>query len=375
MKNPSKYFLVLFFISISLCSFAGYEFGNGGNVVVCSAKKEFSVELLDVFEERLRSNLSIQEFEKRYSDFSIWYDTLKNISPRRQELYQYYLSNFDLETQFTNNNLPFINDIGKTTQLPPNCQLKQLVIQTSKLHPTDSKAINGRYIINSSLWNKLSPLNKAAVKLHEIVYRERISQCKNFSEGPCLSNNLKRFTLSSEYIRLLVGNLITGEIIDFKEQDIKKLFVFSGLLRFEEFGLVFWDYPPHNITIKKLQSSPFKMDTGLSEIDLTKQNIEESKSFIVTDFFTPDFPSEYLTDVYVGFKNFKIKLPKQFMVIFEERKILILPLFSKTFSHVDISDFNNQNPAVFNKVKSIIFNTEKNQVEVFYQSKKLIVNL
>lgn len=71
-------FKVFFLISVVCLSqaFAGYEVGNGGSVVVCrdALNNILSVELLDIYEQRVKSKLSIKEFEEKYSESVNWYD-------------------------------------------------------------------------------------------------------------------------------------------------------------------------------------------------------------------------------------------------------------------------------------------------------------
>lgn len=355
-----SFFIFLFLLFRFYQAHAIYEIGNGGSVVVCKDIKNEteSVELLDLYEERTTLRLSINEFEKKNFSSRSWLNTLNSFSPRRALLYQFYLNNFDIETNFTTNILPLSNDYGNLPQLPQNCHLEQLIIQPAYFHPYASDILK-RYYINTHLWKALSPLNQEAAKLHEIIYRERITQCITFRESSCFPSH---FSLNSEFIRKLSSKIVTGQISSYSNDEIQKLFIHSGLLVWEFRGIPFWDSAPENITPKIIDSPFFTSDSSLAMIELNDETIMRKQNFVISDFFNNSFPNQFRPYFYLRVKGVTFRLPNQIKAIYENNNLYIRPLSQKS---LDLFVKENQQKLPMRQVniKQLILNLNNKKLE------------
>jgi hypothetical protein len=96
--------------------------------------------------------------------------SIKRLNPSRAALYQEWLSSFEMDAYMTDQKLNLINDMGGVFA-PEGCDLVQAAIhQDTNLHG------DRRYIINKGIWDKLDNNGKAGLVLHEIIYRELVSQ-------------------------------------------------------------------------------------------------------------------------------------------------------------------------------------------------------
>lgn len=331
--NIVSFILIGFKIFCSTAS-AGYEIGNGGLVVVCrnSNLKISSVELLDVYELRQRRGLSQAQTEARYYKPEAWIKNISIKSPRRALIYQTYMATFDQEVSFYEDRiLPSTNDSGFTMKIPDNCQLEQLIIQSVKAHPSESFR-KDRYIIAKNYWDKMSPLNKAAARLHEAVWRERIKQCIDLTEGNCFPY---AFKLSSEGIRKLVDIVISEELLGLDTKTLNELFINNGFRRVESQGIVFLDTVPEYLKINH-----FVVNDGFSinkdmipEMDFTPETDTHLENFLagkfnftVSDFFDNSAVEAYKHNfISVKFFKFHLILPRQFKVERDGNLIKITP--------------------------------------------------
>lgn len=171
----------------SVESFAGDRVGNGGDVVVC---KDFfgrteSVELLDLFESKIlkrKFNYITNTHSKRY--YQIVQQRLKYLdrfvkSDKIKQLHEitdlisantYEFDRLNERDRkgnvlFTEDDLVDIDD-SLHSFLPRNCKVEQIAIRISNPILGDPE-----YIINKGLWRQLDELNKAALIIHEAVYK------------------------------------------------------------------------------------------------------------------------------------------------------------------------------------------------------------
>jgi len=167
-------FLPLVILSISLAAARdgnGDERGNGGDVLECSfADSPVTLELLDIFETR-----EIHEKELSLGDNSLTVEKkveivlnrLKLFSKRRALKYKKWFDSFYKESKFLKDvNFGDIQDSSHIF-IPNNCKLKQIINQQNPRFSNDK-----RYFINKNLWDQLDNNNRAALILHELIYRE-----------------------------------------------------------------------------------------------------------------------------------------------------------------------------------------------------------
>ncbi|MES2801165.1 MAG: hypothetical protein V4654_01625 [Bdellovibrionota bacterium] len=175
------------FLNIALCFFLSQgalalenKIGNGGGVVICTLPSgEKTTEVLDVYEGResrgLQSNLGDPN-----EDFMLKIDRalnkLSRIAPYRSTTYRKLFNTFFSETKFLSGvNLIYIPDTGAVS-LKKGCVLEQAAYQKEP-----SFEETKRYFISQDLWDVMDNNSKAALILHEIVYREAISLEQNTS--------------------------------------------------------------------------------------------------------------------------------------------------------------------------------------------------
>ncbi|WP_413581865.1 hypothetical protein [Bdellovibrio sp. HCB288] len=218
-----KYILFSIGIMIStLVSASSTEFGNGGNAMVCPNR---TIAMYDVFEAEARYSMKPvfpQQREARdctspmngQSDFCPTAGTataktivsrLKSIDPKVEGLLQAFIDSFWKEATLTYNDILTVNDTGLGL-IARNCALKQLAIQHEPLFEEDS-----RYFISRLMWENMWPEDRAALIVHEVLYR--------------LALQLNPDTNSSEKIRYFNALLLSDKISKLsaeKYEDVKR---------------------------------------------------------------------------------------------------------------------------------------------------------
>jgi hypothetical protein len=179
MKFNKLVFALLFFAGTSaLAAMGGDEKGNGGLTTLCEVNGQKVYEVYDLFEARsfYRLNLKFAEGENYLEVLKNTIARLDRVNPSRANLYREYLSQFAMEANFVeNSNLLPTPDIGSGPR-PEGCTLAQAVIQFRQ------PGITGiRYYIDKNIWAQLNDSNKAALVLHELIYREGLKAENNFT--------------------------------------------------------------------------------------------------------------------------------------------------------------------------------------------------
>ena len=151
--------------------------GNGGDALVCynSNGNIRSVELLDYYEALQKQRIeSIELGEKEWGFHEKVLYALNRLEAidylRAQKYKQWYKDFFNQDELTWGENLVNIADTGALS-IPNNCEIKQIAVQESPSLPGDK-----RYIISKSLWSLMDEDNKAGLILHELIYREVISE-------------------------------------------------------------------------------------------------------------------------------------------------------------------------------------------------------
>lgn len=154
-------------LTISMSVNAGNEVGNGGDVLICPKEKEFKPLLLDFFEVKKEGQFKLTTFEMEdeYQIVQKVISGLEKISPKLQSKYKRDLEKFRLKVKFVKGEeLRDVKDSYEIS-LKKDCELKQIAIQRKNLISGDTEVF-----INKELYEKMSPLNKAGLILHEIIY-------------------------------------------------------------------------------------------------------------------------------------------------------------------------------------------------------------
>lgn len=149
--------LIAFLFSIS--AFAQNKVGNGGDVVHC---KDKAPQVLDLFEGSNIIMTDESDYQKIVKDRL---DNLSQASSKLSEQYRNKLSKFLSDTDFKPNaRLVDIND-SEHLFLPKDCVLQQAAIRKN-ISAKNEKL----FLFDEYNWNKLDPLNKASLVMHEIIY-------------------------------------------------------------------------------------------------------------------------------------------------------------------------------------------------------------
>lgn len=147
----------------------GNEVGNGGDVVVCRGKDSIKlIQLLDFYESKKKDNKEITTSLE--SEDMILREIISNITKadsKRGELFKKKALTFHQEAQFLIN--VKLTDIPDSFHLilpqDKTCKLEQIAI-FDKYQTNSSK----KFMVNKDLWDKLDPINKAGLMMHEIIY-------------------------------------------------------------------------------------------------------------------------------------------------------------------------------------------------------------
>lgn len=164
----SKVFLMVFFC-LAIRVFGGHEAGGGG-VLVCGPKDR--VVALDIYEAR-----EIYKLEVDYGP-----DNLKAMERVKWVLNRFAKIDGGRATRYLRDAQEFakiaifkpgiiLGDITDSmhSYIPDHCRVIQVVSQSRNSFPP-----RPIYIVASDLWNRLDEISKAALILHEIVYKEGI---------------------------------------------------------------------------------------------------------------------------------------------------------------------------------------------------------
>ncbi|MCB0341057.1 MAG: hypothetical protein H6626_12090 [Pseudobdellovibrionaceae bacterium] len=199
--------VVLSFCLISTTTMAGGRLvGNGGDIVVCeNSKNEVErIEVLDHYEAKtLRgqtvnlgdSNVSVRE------KIDIATQRMARLAPEHAQRYENWAEDFLTEAQFLDDvDLVDIPD-SQHSILPKNCRIQQIINQASVLLPRQK-----RYTIDNYWWQQLNNTQKAGLILHEVVYRDTLSQGQeNSLSARWLSSLMASENLETMPLREFVG--------------------------------------------------------------------------------------------------------------------------------------------------------------------------
>ncbi len=151
----------------------GNELGNGGDIVYCPRSAEKAI-LLDVYESRFSNRKLMFENDGLSYEGKLLkiFDRWQRVSPLRMNRYREWLEKFTQEAAFIPNvELPNIPDEGLAA-VPRGCEIRQIIVQ---LPEEDIGTSYKRYTVSKDLWDLLNENNKAALVLHELIYREAIT--------------------------------------------------------------------------------------------------------------------------------------------------------------------------------------------------------
>lgn len=155
----------------------GDEKGNGGVAIYCPSKKEKKYEVLDLYEAKEVYGMKLEPAEGR--NFMLLADAylerIARLNPNRAKLYREYMLSWQHEAQMIpGNDFADIPDVGWAVK-PRDCEFVQVVAQFQQ------PRVGKRYFVNADIWNQLDEENKAALMIHEFMYREGLLEKNSFT--------------------------------------------------------------------------------------------------------------------------------------------------------------------------------------------------
>jgi hypothetical protein len=186
---------------------------GGGNALVCNQGGKMSTELLDLHEaEKNGVEIDFGPGKTFQEKLDYVFDRLAKVSPVRAETYR-SMSKEILTTATIwakNTNMPLIDDV-KVSNIPQGC----LLVLSAYQRPVEQKNLpNAKtYTINADMFAMLNEDSKAALILHEVLYREaRFSGKKD-----------------SDFARDMVATIASNEILDMTLLELNKIYSNNGL--------------------------------------------------------------------------------------------------------------------------------------------------
>lgn len=169
MKTAVLLIILQFFFSYSVAAevLYGAVDGGGGRAVVCkdSSDEIVSVESLDLYEARVQYGLTLEPEEQDLDTMLI------KVGSKLEHLGQ------GSRNQFLVNKTDIDRTFSKWRLLPPGTRLKPVDDSHEVLVPAGCEIVQianyknqNTVLIVSDLWEKMSPLNQAALVFHESIY-------------------------------------------------------------------------------------------------------------------------------------------------------------------------------------------------------------
>jgi hypothetical protein len=143
----------------------GGTVGNGGDVAVCPG----SVELLDTYEARTLRGFGLDLGNPSLSvdqKIALAVTKIFSVDPYRAIILKASAEKFMNETKFLRGIA--LRDIDDSDEvfLPAGCERRQIAIQNTRVVWDDPF-----YVVDQDLWDRLDNDNKAALILHEVIFR------------------------------------------------------------------------------------------------------------------------------------------------------------------------------------------------------------
>jgi hypothetical protein len=188
---PRKSTLILISSLFAAAAWAGGHgdsAGNGGTVMACQPNTaQETLITYDIYEGQVQRHLT-PDMGATGMDYLQKVELVINRIPEqnaefRQTLLN-YLQEFKTHSEFGDFDLVPVDDTGQLV-LAPGCIIRQAAVQREPF-----SSVEKRYFLDQKIWNRLDENSKAALVLHEIVYRMTIVAGHNTSVGARLLNSI-----------------------------------------------------------------------------------------------------------------------------------------------------------------------------------------
>lgn len=193
--------LISALVLVSPSAFAGHEVGNAAHAVVCrDAQGVISrpPESLDLFEGKAIHGMTLVPVSQPgylSRDVQAYLARLSPLTPLRGLAWSQFAKTFEAERKFTDQPIQVVKDYADAA-LPKGCAIEQVVSQSNF---RDTLKQGWRYRINEELWYALPHLDRVAVVMHEVIYRELIDHKEKHQH---------QREIDSRKVRLLVANIM-----------------------------------------------------------------------------------------------------------------------------------------------------------------------
>jgi hypothetical protein len=166
--------------SVNVLARGGDYKGNGGAVIHCP-NKLVPYEVVDLYEMRAAHGLPI-----KFAAGSTYTEILENmfqriarLNPSRAQMYRGFLQSFMTESSMIENaDLTILPGEDGWGPIEKDCSREQAIVQF-----ITPNLAGKRYFVAKDLWNELNEQNKAALVLHELIYREGLQPQTQFANS------------------------------------------------------------------------------------------------------------------------------------------------------------------------------------------------
>ena len=156
MKNKIVFLALLLITQLAV---AGDKTLNGGDAVVCrGVGGSESVELLDLYEAKYRHGYRLETFAEQEPELilrQVFYKPNPMLSPET------FRSSVEISMLIQEDSIPEVGDEGRV-EIPSHCSLRQLAVWDDN---------DNRIYVHRELWARLDSMNKAALLLHEMIWK------------------------------------------------------------------------------------------------------------------------------------------------------------------------------------------------------------
>lgn len=187
-------FILISILSLSINLNAEGVVGNGGNIIVCKDTSSLNHnKLLELYEMDLvygyTSNKSLMQKNETEQVHSIITEKLIKHQSKFSLFIKEYLSRFDEDKLVIGDRFSDSNDAVDAIY-PENCELETVVYQRN----------SWPYYVLSPSWFFLNSYNRAALSVHEVIYRFALEENSELISSKAV-RNVTAYLFSNEFMR------------------------------------------------------------------------------------------------------------------------------------------------------------------------------
>ncbi|UXR65061.1 hypothetical protein EZJ49_02205 [Bdellovibrio bacteriovorus] len=164
-----RYLIVFAFLFVAPSAFAQYVVRNGGYVVSCRNQAPLALEVAEAQAQNLTMDYSpARSFQVKVADLI---SRIRAVNPEKALKYTRWLQQWPEQVRWHGRfELTGPNDQG-TIKLRAGCRMRIAIVQTN-----ESRFGVQEYAIDSLLWQALNEDQKAALVMHEFIYRDVLEE-------------------------------------------------------------------------------------------------------------------------------------------------------------------------------------------------------